>query len=62
MIWESTPAAVRAMPIAQAIEEARADSVVSENAHYRSECPIYPFAQLFLVAAIGQYPVAYKLV
>jgi predicted ATPase/transcriptional regulator with XRE-family HTH domain len=34
MVWESARAAGRAMPLAQAIEEARAGSVVSENAHY----------------------------
>jgi tetratricopeptide (TPR) repeat protein len=36
MIWESARAAGRVMPLAQAIEEARAGSVVSEDAHYQS--------------------------
>jgi tetratricopeptide (TPR) repeat protein len=33
-VWESAQAAGRAMPLAQAIEEARAGSIASENAHY----------------------------
>jgi tetratricopeptide (TPR) repeat protein len=36
MVWESAWAAGRTMSLAQAIEEARTGSVVSENAHYKS--------------------------
>src|SRR4051812_28494047 len=37
---------------------------ISESyiAQYRSECPIYTFDRLFLIAAIGLYPISCKLV